>query len=259
MKLLTYALVFVTLVTPSLVAKDVPFAGKWKLNKEQSRVTGQQMKMEDLGGKRLKFTRGNGDTDTLTMDGTDQPVHYGRTIALTSESPTSFKMVIKKDGKVLSSMTHSLSANGNTQTIKGTDYRPDGSTSDFEEVNRRVGSGSGWTGTWESTKVEFNSPDEFEIAANGNNGITFRNDSYKATLDIKFDGKSYESHGPTIPPGLTTSGKRTGERSFELTDKIKDKIVGRSGFRVSEDGKTLTIIEHDPGQPNAQTYRYDRM
>jgi hypothetical protein len=96
-------------------------------------------------------------------------------MALTKESPTSFKMVIKKNGKTLSSMTHTLSEDGSTQTVKGTDYKPDGTTSDFEVVDKRVGGGSGWTGTWESTKVDFNSPEEWEIEANGANGLTFKN------------------------------------------------------------------------------------
>jgi hypothetical protein len=221
-------------------------------------VTGEQMKIEDLGNNKLKFTMG-ADTDTVTMDGTDQPIHYGRTMALTKESPTSFKMVIKQDGKVLSSMTHALSDDGNTQTIKGTDYKPDGTTSDFEVVDKRVGGGSGWTGTWESTKVEFNSPDEWEMAANGANGLTFKNAAYEESVSIKFDGKDYPWKGPAVATGLTTSGKRTGERTFETTDKIKGKVVAHLNFELTEDGKTMTVTVHETGQPNAPTYVYEKI
>lgn len=258
MKQLTCAFLFALLVTGALFAKDDPFCGKWKLDKDKSKVTGLQMKIEDLGNKKLKFTMGT-NTDTVKMDGTDQPVHYGRTMAISEESPKSFKMIIKQNGKVLSSMTHTLSADGNTQTIKGVDYKPDGTTSDFAVVEKRVGSGSDWTGTWESTKVDFNSPEEFEISANGANGLTFDDAAYKAHQSLTFDGKDYPSQGPTVPAGEVTSGKRTGERSFELTDKIKGKVVEHSIFELKDDGKTLTITVHQPGQPNAATYVYDKL
>jgi hypothetical protein len=74
-------------------------------------------------------------------------------------------MVIKKDGRVLSSMTHTLSDRGKTQTIKGTETKPDGTTSDFNVMLKKVSGGSSWSGTWESTDVKFTSPDEWEIAA----------------------------------------------------------------------------------------------
>jgi len=90
-------------------------------------------------------------------------------------------------------------------------------------VTSDCGSGSGWAGTWESTKVEFNSPEEWEIEANGANGLTFKNAAYQESVSMKFDGKDYPEKGPTVPPGSTTSGKHAGERTFELTNKIKGK------------------------------------
>ncbi|HZQ51487.1 MAG TPA: hypothetical protein VFB14_04770 [Bryobacteraceae bacterium] len=258
MKRLTCALALAALVAGMLFAKDDPFCGKWKLNKQKSKVTGEQMVVEDLGNQKLKFTVGT-DTDTITMDGTDQSIHYGRTMALTRESPTTFRMVIKQNGKVLSSMTHTLSEDGNTQTIKGTQHKPDGTTSDFEVVDKRVGGGSGWTGTWESTKVDFNSPEEWEIGANGANGLTFHNAAYQESMSMKFDGKDYPDKGPTVPAGLTTSGKRTGERSFELTDKIKGKVMDHATFELTGDGKTMTVTVHETGQPNTATYVYDKL
>ena len=258
MKQLTCALAFTALLAGALWAKDDPLCGKWKLNKDKSKIAGEQMKIEDLGNDKLKFTTGT-DTDTVTMDGTDQPIHYGRTMALTKESPTSFQMVIKKDGKVLASMTHTLSDDGNTQTIKGTQTKPDGTTSDFEVTDKRVGGGSGWTGTWESTKVEFTSPDEWDIEANGSNGLTFNAPAFQDTLSLKFDGKDYPEKGPNVPAGSMSSGKRSDEHTVELTSKIKGKVVEHDKIEVSPDGKTLTLTVHETGQPNPLTIVYDKM
>ena len=180
-------------------------------------------------------------------------------MSLSKEGPNSLKMVIKKDGKVLASMTHTLSDDGNTQTIKGTDMKPDGSTSDFKAVDKRVGSGSGWSGTWESTKVDFSSPDEWDIDANGSNGLTFKNAAYKDVLSLNFDGKEYAEQGPNVPAGSMTSGKRMDAHSFELTDKINGKVMDHAKFDVTPDGKTMTVTVHETGQPNPQSYVYDKM
>jgi len=254
----TVALALTALVTGTVWAKDDPFCSNWKLNKDKSKVTGEQMKIEDLGDNKYKFTQGD-ESNTITMDGSDQPIHYGRTMSLTNESPTSFKMVIKRDGKVLSSMTHSLSDDGNTQTVKGTDYKPDGSTSDFEVISKRVGSGSGWNGTWESTKIDFNSPGEWDVAPNGSNGLTFKDPAYKETWSFKFDGKDYPGSGPDVPSGAVASAQRIDAHHFQMTYKINGKVLNRNTFEVAPDGKTMTVTSHQTGQPNPQTYVYDKM
>lgn len=158
-------------------APDDPFCGKWKLNLEKSKVTGEQMKIADLGGNKYKITFGNV-SDTITADGSDQAGHFGRTTSITPDGSNQWKMVVKKDGKVTSSMTHSLSEDGKTQTIKGTDYKPDGTTSDYSVDLKRVGSGSGWAGTWESTNVNVSSPDEWDIEAYDGDGLTFNTAAY---------------------------------------------------------------------------------
>ena len=251
------SLVLGCLFIASLSAADDPFVGKWKLNQEKSKIAGEQMKIADLGDNKYKFTFGEV-SDTVTADGTDQAIHYGRTMSLTKEGPNSFKMVIKKDGKVVDSMTHSLSEDGNTQTVKGTSTKPDGSTSDWEVVDKRVGSGSGWAGTWESTNVKINSPDEWNIEAFDGNGLTFNTPAYQDSISMKFDGKDYTEKGPNVAPGSTSSGKRVDPHTLEVTDKIKGRVMDHTKFQVSPDGNTLTLTIHETGQPNALNIVYDK-
>lgn len=235
-----------------------PFCGKWKLNQEKSKIIGEQMKWEKVGANQFKFTFA-GDSDIVAADGTDQPIRFGKTMVLSEEGPNSLKMVIKQDGKVISSMIHTLSSDGNTQTIKGTSMKPDGTTSDFEAVDKRVGGGSGWTGTWESTDVKFTSPDEWEINTYQTDGLTFYTPAYKDTLSMNFDGKEYEETGPTVAPGSMSSGKRLDAHTLEITDKVKGKVMDHTRFEVSPDGKTLTLSIHETDQPNPLTIVYDRM
>jgi len=111
MKRFYSSLAIAYLLAGTLWAADDPFCGKWKLNMEKSKFAGEQTKIEDLGGNKYKWTSGNV-SDTITADGTDQPVRFGRTISIAPEGANNWKMVIKKDGKVLSSMTHTVSEDG---------------------------------------------------------------------------------------------------------------------------------------------------
>jgi hypothetical protein len=251
-------LVFVCLVAVALCAADDPFCGKWKLNQEKSKLSGERSTIELLGGDKIKWTSGNV-SDTMTLDGTDQPVHFGKTVAITPEGPNDWKMVVKQDGKVISSMTHSISSDGKTQTIKGTDMKPDGTTSDFNIVLKRVGAGSGFAGTWMSADMKFGSPSEWEISPYEGDGLTFNTPSYKDTISMKFDGKDYEEKGPTVAPGSTSSGKRVDPRTLEVTDKVKGEVMDHTKYQVSSDGKTLTLTVHDTGQPKPITIVYDKM
>ncbi|HKV81829.1 MAG TPA: hypothetical protein VJP02_27020 [Candidatus Sulfotelmatobacter sp.] len=258
MKRFCFSLGFACLLAGTLWAADDPFCGKWKLNMEKSKFAGEQSKIEDLGGNKYKWTSGDV-SDTIAADGTDQPVHFGRTISITPEGPNNWKMVIKKDGKVLSSMTHTLSADGKTQTIKGTETKPDSTTSDFNVVLKKVSGGSGWGGTWESTDVNFTSPDQWEIAPYEGDGLTFNTPAYQDTISMKFDGKDYEEKGPNVAPGSTSSGKRLNANTLELTDKVKGQVMDHTKFEVSPNGKTLTLTIHETGQPKPLSVVYNKM
>lgn len=246
------------LLAGTLWAKDDPFCGKWKLNLEKSKFAGEQSKIEDLGGNKYKWTSGDV-SDTITADGTDQPVHFGRTISIAPDGPNDWKMVIKKDGKVLSSMTHTLSDGGKAQTIKGTETKPDGTTSDFNVVLKKVSGGSSWAGTWESTDVKFTSPDEWDIAPYEGDGLTFNTPAYQDTISMMFDGKDYEEKGPNVAPGSMSSGKRVNPHTLDVTDKVKGQVMDHTKFEVSPDGKTLTLTIHETGQPKALSIVYDKM
>lgn len=253
-----FSLALAGLLAGTLRASDDPFCGKWKLNIEKSKFVGEQVTIQDLGGNKYNWTHGNV-SHTLTYDGTDQQDDFGRTVSMAPEGTNSWRMVIKMGGKVISSMTHTISEDGKTQTIKGTDTKPDGTTSDFNVVWKKVSGGPGWGGTWESTDVKFTSPDEWDIEAYEGNGLSFNTVAYQDVLSMKFDGKEYEEKGPNVAPGSVSSGKRVNARTLEITDKVKDKVMDHATYEVSPDGKTLTLTIHETGQPKAQTVVYDKM
>ena len=75
---------------------------------------------------------------------------------------------------------------------------------------------------------------------------------------MKFDGKDYPETGPNVAPGSASSGRRVNEHTLEVTDKVKGEVIDTTQFKVSADGKTLTLTVHEKGQSKPVTYVYDR-
>lgn len=258
MKRTRFLIALACLLAGTLWASDDPFCGKWKLNMEKSQFTGDQIKIQDLGGNKYKWTVGK-ISDTIAYDGSEQAVHFDRTLSMTPDGANNWKMVIKKDGRIISSMTHTIAADGKTQTIKGTETKPDGTTSDFNAVWKKVSGGAGWGGTWQESDVKFTSTDEWEISPYETDGLSFNNSGYQNVLNMKFDGKEYEEKGPDVASGSTSSGKRVSGNTLEVTDKIKGQVIDHMKFEVSPDGKTLTLTVHETGQQKPLTFVYDKI
>jgi hypothetical protein len=254
--LLTLALL--CLLTGILLAADDPLVGRWILNHAKSNFVGTQMKIEDLGANKFKIT--NRDvSNTITADGTDQAAQFGATVSIAPEGSNAWKTVIKRDGKVVSSMTHTLSPDGAIQTIKGINIKPDGSTSDFEVELKRIRSGSGWNCTWEEVKEKDASSHELDIEAYEGTGLTFKSPDYPDVVHMKFDGKDYREVSPEEASGGAFSGKRVDEHSLELTYRMKGQVVENRVYQVSPDGKTLTITTHQSGQAHDEVRVYDKL
>lgn len=239
-----------------LAAKD-PFVGKWKLDQSKSKITGEQIKIKDLGANKYTITFGN-ISDTLVANGTDQPVHFGRTESITKEGPNVWKTVTKKNGRVLWHDTWTLVSNGRMLTVSVAGTRPDGTAFHNHAVLRRMAGTRGFAGTWESTKLRIGEPEELDIRANGGNGLSFAMPAEHETLSFKFDGKDYPDVGPNVPAGSTSSSHRVNQQTLQMTDKIKGAIMDTAEFKLSSDLKTMTITVHETGQSHPLAIVYDR-
>ncbi|MBV8436266.1 MAG: hypothetical protein JOY95_01985 [Silvibacterium sp.] len=248
------------LLAGTLLAADDPFVGKWKLNTVESKITGEQDKIVDLGANKYKFIFGNM-SETIVMDGTDQPLQFGAgTWALKPEGSDTWKEVDKRDGKVTAEAAWKMSDDGKLLTIDVNGTRVDGSTFSNQIALKRVGgSGTGLAGTWQSTKVDLGAPLEFDIEPYESDGLSFMFPAEKDNLSMKFDGKEYSEQGPNVAAGSMSSGRRTSPNRLEVTSKIKGKEASKTEYVVSPDGKKLTLTIHEPGQMTPLTIVYDRM
>ena len=237
-------------------AADQPFIGKWKLNLSKSKLA-DQMTIAPAGANRYTLTfAGVGDTETLVADATDQPGVSGSTISITIEAPNKWKIVRKQGGRTVVDANWKLSDDGKTLTDTFIGNQPDGSTSHVDLVYKRAAgstSNSGIPGTWETTEEKADTAYEIEIRPYETDGLSFLVSGGVPPNNVKFDGKEYSPAGASPAPGsATTSARRLGDHSIELTKKLKGKIVETREITISPDLKTLTMTRHlvDQRVPN---------
>jgi hypothetical protein len=260
MKMTTATLVALTGIcfsaAPVIRAADDSFIGKWKFNPEKSQLNGLTYKVEEAGGDKLTFAFGD-DSETLTL-GKDHLTKYGNTWTVTKTGPNAWKWVIKRNGKVMSDANWTVSDDGATSTYVETATRQDGSTSHNETKLKRTAGTSGLAGTWESTEIKIGSPTTMELAKWETDGYSMKNPADKAVTDFKLDGKDYKPKGPSVPQGLTVSGKKDGENKIELTYKLKGKLSETDSWELSSDGKTLSNTITFPGEDKKEVDVFDR-
>ena len=253
----TFELLLVAcLGTGALWAANDPFVGEWKLNPARSKLT-DQMKVESVGANKYVFDFGGG-SETIVVDGTDQPGNFGSTLSVTVEGPGTWKVIRKKDGRMLITATWKLSKDGNTLTDDFTGIEPNGSTFNLNYVYRRTAGSSGFAGTWESTSETVNSVFVLEVRPYEGDGLSFIDPSEEETKNVKFDGKDYPNLGPNVVPGSASSVRRVNERTLEVTDKIDGKVMDAQQIELSSDLKTLTMTVHTVGRSEPNILVFER-
>ena len=238
-------LLVVFLVTNAAWAVSDPFLGKWKLDPAKSRMP-DEMKVTATEPNTFAFDFGGGKPEIIVADGTDQPGHFGTTLAVTVEGPDTWKVVRKKDGHTLLTAIWKLSPDGTTLSDTYRETGPDGASLDY--VYERTSSGSGFAGTWDSVIEKMNSPYELEIRSYMGDGLTLITPAEHSIRNVRFDGKDYADGDEKTPSRFMTSGRRVNDRAIELTDKREGQMTDTLEVEVSPDLKILTMTVHGAGQ-----------
>lgn len=245
------------LMAAALWAANDPFVGEWKLNPSKSKLT-DVMKVARVGGNKYAFDLGGGSPETIVVDGTDQPGIEGTTLSVTSAAPDSWKVVRKKNGRVLVTGNWELSKDGKTLKDDFTFTGPDGKSSNVKYLYQRTAGTSGFAGTWEGTSETVDAVFVLKVEPYEEDGLSFLNSLDKSARNMKFDGKDYPKVGPNVSPGSVSSGRRVNEHSLELTDKAEGKIVDTRQIELSSDLKTLTMTVHVPDRRQPDTLVFER-
>lgn len=245
------------LATGALSAANDPFLGEWKLNSAKSKLI-DVMKVESVAGNKYAFDFGAGSAETIVTDGTDQPGIAGTTFSVTVEGPDSWKVIRKKDGRILLTAFWKLSKDGNTLRDDYTEFGTDGTSSNVKYVYQRTAGTSGFAGTWEGSSETLNAVIVLKVQPYEGDGLSFINASEGTTTNVKFDGKDYPKAGANVMAGSACSARRVNEDTLEMTDKFNGKIKDTRHIQLSADRKTLTTTVHVPGRREPDVLVFER-
>lgn len=222
------------LVTGRSWAANDSFVGQWKLDPSLSNVT-DEMQVTKVGENRYAFGLGGGKPETIVVDGTDQPGNAGTTLSVAAEGPN-WKVIRKKDGRMVISATWTLSDDGKSLNDDFTSFAQDGSPSNVKSVYKRTaGDSSGFAGTW----VNRSEPAVFtiQIAPSENGSLAFTTPG--GTTIVKSRGKSeYEGK----------SAERLNASTVEIVHNSRGEITQSQQFTLSSDLKTLILTIRAPDQ-----------
>jgi hypothetical protein len=241
-------LIALCIITRTSRAANDPFSGKWKLDSSQSKFAADTMKVELAGANKYTFIFSEPNTETVAIDGTDQPGISGTTLSVTEQGPRVWKVVRKREGRLVVSAIWTLSEDGGTLHDSFTGYQPDGSPFTVDYLYQRKAGGSGVAGTWQSTSEVFVSPYEIQIKPYQGDGLSLIDPVAGVNKSLKFDGTDYPNSGPNANPDMLSSGHRVNDRRLELTDKLKGRVQSTDDFELSPDLQTLTETQHVPDQ-----------
>jgi hypothetical protein len=143
---MTAVLVGIMVGAAALAQSSDPLVGTWKINPEKTKGAKSGTTVIEAAGQGLKWAVDLVGTDGSTShwsfianyDGKDVPITgnspYGNTVSLTRVDAKTVKLTAKQDGKVTTTSTIVLSADGKTRTTttKGTD--PKGQAVDVMSV-----------------------------------------------------------------------------------------------------------------------------
>jgi hypothetical protein len=230
-------LVAALLAGRSWAAND-PFVGQWKLNPSRSKLT-DEMKVTKVDQDKYAFDFGGGQPETVVIDGTDQPGYADTTLSVAAEGPN-WKVIRKKDGRMVLTATWTLSKDGHSLTDDFTSFGQDGSPSNVKFVYQRTaGDGSGFAGNWVSRSEAVNSVFMLQISPFEGDGLSFT--AAGGTTNVKFDGKS---------------ARRLNASAMERIQRYEGKPIQTKQYKLSPDFKTLTITTYVVGHtlPNISVF-----
>lgn len=235
-KLLTFTGLCLVLGSLTCSAKGPlsSFDGQWKINWRMSDLELAVSTYAPVkGSDEIRFTQGD-ISERFKQDGKDYPTDTGRTVSQKQVDATHWKYTYKKDGKIVTIGTLTLSADG--KMLSEVEILPrDGRQYTTRTINFRISEGSGLFGTWRTRMVYHG------------NYLGFDFDDAKEGVDY-----------PTTWPGYSVALKKTGFRKAEATLKVNGEIRYKADWSLSEDSKTLIVEYTEPGARDKSVLVYEK-
>lgn len=248
-----YSLVvaIVMLIATSAALAENSWVGKWKLDPSQSKLTGDTIHFASAPGGEVSYTA-EGHTSKFKLDGQPYKSWSGAETTWKKVDDNTYESHATRNGADLGTTTWTISPDGKSLKVEGKGTNPDGSSFDDTADYTRVAGKSGLTGSWKSTKANMNEDRTFEMAADGDHGMTWTIPEMKATVSLKMDSKDYPAEGPTVPKGITLALTPVSSTSFKMMEKMNGMPLWHGTYTLSDDGKKMTVVG-SPAKTNEPT------
>ncbi len=253
-------LIIVALLLPLFAWAQSPFDGKWKLNVNHAEFSGE--KPETFALANGEYTCSSCIPKTIVKaDGTDQKVPGEKefdTLSVKQIDDKTVQFTRKKDGKVVSESTETVSSDGKTLVSEFKEYPPESKPIAGKYIRTRVSPGESGShaisGSWKAAKLEDVSENALTFTLKGSaDGLSMQSGTGES-YDAKFDGKDYPVKGPR--PGRTISLNKVDDTTIEETYKEDGKPVSIS--RVTVAGNTLKYVSKDPLRGTTTSFTADK-
>lgn len=254
-----YVLWLTALLTcPHLFAATDPFIGTWVYNVQKSPKPTIRYAIKDLGGDRYALTGSTGTTVEIKADGVSIKAP-GATVSFKKLDDRDWEMV-RDDGQKMV-RTYNISTDDKTLTLHDVFTGDEGNTSETITKYARLSPGNSIFGEWQSDSLEEKESGEalkLIVTSFGTDGLSFSVPTYKHLSEMKFDGKVYADSGAGDAKGHSSSGKRVNDHLLEVEDQINGKPEYNEDLKVSDDGKTLTIVSRSANSSAVFTEVWDK-
>lgn len=258
MKLFALLLAGVLSCATSFAATD-PFVGTWVYNAQRSPKPTIRYAIKDLGNDRYALTGSTGTTVEIKADGVSIKTPAGATVSFKKLDDHNWKM-IRDDGQKMV-RTYNISPDDKTLTLHDVFTGEPGDNFETTTKYARLSPGNSIFGEWQSVSLEEKMNGEglkLIITPFNTDGLSFSVPAHKHLSQLKFDGKMYLDSGAGDTKGDSSSGKRINDHLLQVDGQVNGKPDDSEEFKVSDDGKTLTIVTRPANSPVVFTEVFDR-
>jgi hypothetical protein len=255
-----YGLLLAGILTcTKMFAATDPFIGTWVHNAEKSPKPTIKYAIKDLGGERYSLTGSTGVTVEIKADGVSIKTLTGATVSFKKLDDHDWEMV-RDDGEKMV-RTYSISPDDKTLTLH--DVVKDNPGENFETTTKyaRLTPGHSIFGEWQSVSLEERALGDglkLIIELFDTDGLSFNLPAHKHLSAMKFDGKIYADSGAGDTKGHSSSGKRVDDRALEIDHQVNGKPEESEELKVSNDGRTLTIVSKPANSSAVFTMVWDK-
>jgi hypothetical protein len=249
----TFVVALFALTTPAHAQS--PFDGTWRLNPASAKFTPKPFTTYTSQGW-FHCVSCEPPYD-VAADGQDHAVsgHAYDTVSVTLVDAHTIKFVYKKDGKTTGDELDSVSADGKVMTSVTSNYPMNGQVTHSTAKLKRIGvvrpGVHATSGNWQILNFTDTENDLLFTFKSSGDEFTMTDptgDNYTA----KFDGSDYPYKGAYGANAVSL--KKIDAHTIEETDKRDGTVINVAKMAVSPNGKSMTIVSHDPRNDTTSTF-----